>query len=270
LLALVGVLGRAVGVLPTEVTTQAARVVAQLAGIAVLTLPVTLWFAGWEAGPGGATPGKRVLRLGVVTTGGERLGLSRSLLRTALKFTLVWELAHTAVWNMLAWPGDGGSVVDMVLLGVANAVIVVDLVSLFVGTRRTPYDRITAPWSRPPDDAVGVATQPSQPAKGRPVSSIAAARGLTYLGQDVLGHDLGGGRWPPTMTGPPSRCFPFLMGGPSSPRRLLPQRWPPSTRGTIRETDPGHTNHTQQLSAPPTAAKATGPDQPGHDLRLEY
>ena len=63
--------------------------------------------------------------------------------RTALKFTLVWELAHTAVWNMLAWPGDGGSVVDMVLLGVANAVIVVDLVSLFVGTRRTPYDRIT-------------------------------------------------------------------------------------------------------------------------------
>jgi hypothetical protein len=26
---------------------------------------------------------------------------------------------------------------------VANAVIVVDLVSLFVGTRRTPYDRIT-------------------------------------------------------------------------------------------------------------------------------
>jgi hypothetical protein len=81
-----------------------------------------------------------------------------------------------------------------------------------------------------------------------------------------MGHDLGGGRWPPTMTGPPSRCFPFLMGGPSSPRRLLPQRWPPSTRGTIRETDPGHTNHTQQLSAPPTAAKATGPDQPGHDL----
>jgi hypothetical protein len=57
LLALVGVLGRAVGVLPTEVTTPAARVVAQLAGIAVLTLPVTLWFASWEAGPGGAVRG---------------------------------------------------------------------------------------------------------------------------------------------------------------------------------------------------------------------
>ena len=74
LLALVGVLGRAVGVLPTEVTTPVARVVAQLAGIAVLTLPVTLWFAGWEAGPGGATPGKRMLGLRVVTTGGQRVG----------------------------------------------------------------------------------------------------------------------------------------------------------------------------------------------------
>ena len=143
LLALVGVLGRAVGVLPTEVTTQATRVLAQLAGIAVLTLPVTLWFAGWEAGPGGATPGKQVLGLRVVTTGGERLGWPRSLLRTALKFTVPWELTHTALWSILACPGDGGSVVDMVLLGVANAVIVVDLVSLFVGTRRTPYDRIT-------------------------------------------------------------------------------------------------------------------------------
>jgi uncharacterized RDD family membrane protein YckC len=141
LLVLVGVLGRAVGVLPTEVTTPAGRVVAQLAGFALLTLPVSLWFAGWEATQG-ATPGKRVLGLRVVTTGGQRLGWPRSLLRTALKFTLPWELAHTAVWNMLAWPGDGGSVVDMVLLGVANAVIVVDLVSLFVGTRRTPYDRI--------------------------------------------------------------------------------------------------------------------------------
>jgi uncharacterized RDD family membrane protein YckC len=141
LLVLVGVLGRAAGVLPTEVTTPAGRVAAQLAGFAVLTLPVSLWFAGWEATQG-ATPGKRVLGLRVVTTGGRRLGWPRSLLRTALKFTLPWELAHTAVWNLLAWPGDGGSAVDAVLLGVANAVIVVDLVSLFVGTRRTPYDRI--------------------------------------------------------------------------------------------------------------------------------
>jgi uncharacterized RDD family membrane protein YckC len=141
-LALVGVLGRAIGVLPAEVTTPAARVAAQLAGIVVLTLPVTLWFAGWEATPAGATPGKRVLGLRVVTTGGDRLGWPRSLLRTTLKFVVPWELAHTAVWNLLAWPADGGSVVDMVLLGVANAIIVVDLVALFVGTRRPPYDRI--------------------------------------------------------------------------------------------------------------------------------
>ena len=142
LLALVVVLGRAIGVLPTEVTTPATRVLAQLPASRCSPCRSP---CGSPAGrpAGGATPGKQVLGLRVVATGGERLGWPRSLLRTALKFTLVWELAHTAVWNMLAWPGDGGSVVDMVLLGVANAVIVVDLVSLFVGTRRTPYDRIT-------------------------------------------------------------------------------------------------------------------------------
>jgi uncharacterized RDD family membrane protein YckC len=140
-LTLVGVLGRAAGVLPTDVDTAAGRVVAQLVGFAVLTLPVTAWFAGWEATPAGATPGKRLLGLRVLTAGSERLSPSRSLLRTALKFTVPWELAHTAVWNLLAWPGEP-SAVDSLLLGLANAAIVVDLVSLFVGSGRTPYDRV--------------------------------------------------------------------------------------------------------------------------------
>ena len=141
-LALVGVLGRAAGVVPTDVATPRGRVVAQVVAFAVLTAPVTLWFAGWEATPDGATPDKRLLGLRVLTTGGDRLAWKRSLLRTALKFTLPWELAHTAVWNLLVWPGDRSSAVDTVLLGAANAAIVVDVVSLFVGTRRTPYDRI--------------------------------------------------------------------------------------------------------------------------------
>ena len=143
-LTLVGVLGRAAGVVPTDVATPRGRVAAQLVAFAVLTAPVTLWFAGWEATPDGATPGKRLLGLRVLTTGGDRLAWKRSLLRTALKFTLPWELAHTAVWNLLVWPGDRNSAVDTVLLGAANAAIVVDVVSLFVGTRRTPYDRIAA------------------------------------------------------------------------------------------------------------------------------
>ena len=128
--------------LPTEVTTPAARVGPPAVGIAVLTTAGHTGFAGW-----GPTRRRRPLASGCSGCGSSPTAASgwawsRSLLRTVLKFTVPWELAHTAVWNLLAWPGDGGSVVDMVLLGVANAVIVVDLVSLFVGTRRTPYDRI--------------------------------------------------------------------------------------------------------------------------------
>lgn len=73
--------------MPAAVTTPAGRIVAQLAGFLVLTVPVSAWFAGWEAGRGGATPGKRLLGLRVLTSGG-RLAWSRSLLRTGLKVTL--------------------------------------------------------------------------------------------------------------------------------------------------------------------------------------
>ena len=142
LLTLAGVLGRAVGVVPDDVTTPVGRVVAQLAVFAVLTVPVTGWFAGWEAGPGGATPGKRLLGLRVLTTDGDRVAWPRSLLRTAVKFTIPWELAHTAVWNLLVWPGDRAAALDAVLLGVANAAIVVDVAMLFVGSRRPPHDRV--------------------------------------------------------------------------------------------------------------------------------
>jgi hypothetical protein len=51
LLTLVGMLGRIVVALPTDIATPAGRVVAQLVIFAVLTVPVTVWFAGWEATP---------------------------------------------------------------------------------------------------------------------------------------------------------------------------------------------------------------------------
>ena len=101
LLTLVGVFGRGVGVVPDDITTPAGRVLAQLAVFVVLTVPVSGWFAGWEAGPRGATPGKLLLGLRVLTTDGDR-----------------------------------------VLLGVANAAIVVDVAMLFVGSRRPPHDRV--------------------------------------------------------------------------------------------------------------------------------
>jgi hypothetical protein len=56
LLTLAGVVGRAVGAVPAAVTTPAGRIVAQLAGFLVLTVPVSAWFAGWEAGRGEQHP----------------------------------------------------------------------------------------------------------------------------------------------------------------------------------------------------------------------
>jgi uncharacterized RDD family membrane protein YckC len=142
-LSVLGVFSFAIGAVTTTVATPTGRVLAQLVIFAVLTVPVTVWLAGWEATPGGATPGKRLLGLRVLTVSGDRLTWPRSLLRTALKFTLPWELAHIAWWTLLLRSGDQGAVLDAVLLSLVCAGIAVNLMSLFVGSRRAPYDRIT-------------------------------------------------------------------------------------------------------------------------------
>jgi uncharacterized RDD family membrane protein YckC len=119
-LTLVGALGRAAGLLPSQITTPGGRILAQLVVIAVLTLPVTFWFAWWEAAPRGATPGKRLGGLRVSRLNGDGLTLRRSLLRSAVKIAVPWELAHTGVWNSLAWPGPDAPV-NAVLFTVATA-----------------------------------------------------------------------------------------------------------------------------------------------------
>jgi hypothetical protein len=45
------------------------------------------------------------------------------------------------VWNSLAWPGPGAAV-NAVLFAVANVLLLLNLVMLFVGARRPPYDRL--------------------------------------------------------------------------------------------------------------------------------
>ena len=131
-LSVLGVFSFAIGAVTTTVTTPTGRVLAQLVIFAVLfavlTVPVAVWLAGWEASPGGATPGKRLLGLRVLTVSGDRLTWPRSLLRTALKFTLPWELAHTAWWHVLLRSGDHGAVLDRLLLSLVCAAIAVYLV----------------------------------------------------------------------------------------------------------------------------------------------
>jgi uncharacterized RDD family membrane protein YckC len=141
MLAVVGALLRGTGLLPGGPTGLTGRIVAQLAVLAVLTVPVTLWLAWWETAPRGATPGKRALGLEVVCLDGTRMSFRRSLGRSGLKVTLPWELAHTGVWNALAWPADPGASLDLVLFVAANGLLFTNLVLALVGAGRTLHDR---------------------------------------------------------------------------------------------------------------------------------
>lgn len=75
---------------------------AQALGFLLLVLPVGIYLYASEASSRQATVGKRVLRLKVVeaSTGG-RPSRSRILVRTVVKL-LPWEIAHFAVWNIVA------------------------------------------------------------------------------------------------------------------------------------------------------------------------
>ena len=75
----------------------AERVLAQLTGFLLVTLPVTLYFSFGESSARKATWGKAKLRLQVTDLRGKRIGLWKALARTGLKF-VPWELSHTLVW----------------------------------------------------------------------------------------------------------------------------------------------------------------------------
>lgn len=109
---------------------------------AVLVLPVTLWLAAWEAGAGGATPGKRLLGLRVRTLHGDGLPWRRALARNAVKVMLPWELGHTAAF-LLADSGAGvaATVTGMVAGCAACALGAGYVAALFIGAGRPPYDR---------------------------------------------------------------------------------------------------------------------------------
>lgn len=88
--------------------------IGELVGFAILTVPVTLYFALGEKEPRGATLGKRGLGLRVVSVDGGGLSLGRSLLRSATKF-VPWELAHAAIWQF-AFAGPDEQLVPTALL----------------------------------------------------------------------------------------------------------------------------------------------------------
>jgi uncharacterized RDD family membrane protein YckC len=122
--------------------TLRGRLLGHLIGLLTLTLPVTLYFALFEGSARQATPGKRALGLCVTTLTEEPMSRGRALARTAVKFA-PWELAHTALRHTPGWPLRPE---PTLLHGAAYAGSLLlagwYVASLFLGDRRTPYDRV--------------------------------------------------------------------------------------------------------------------------------
>ena len=114
-------------------------VIAQLTGFFMITLPVSLYFIVCESSKWQGTWGKRKMGIRVVDGGGQRIGITRSAFRTAIKF-LPWEVAHFGIWRLML-PTDFSELTIYVILNAVNLAIVVYLLIPFTNkNRKNVYD----------------------------------------------------------------------------------------------------------------------------------
>ena len=118
-------------------------VMLNIVGAIVFGVPVVVATARCESRQRGATPGKRAMGL-IIRAAGIRLPYRVALLRNVLKLGVPWLIGHAAVYALASGSNTGDEVPAGVwaLTGLAYLIPVVWIVSLFVGERRTPYDRI--------------------------------------------------------------------------------------------------------------------------------
>ena len=111
---------------------------------AVMVIPVTVGLAWLESRKHEATWGKRVRRIAVVTlVGRSRISFARALGRNVAKVMVPWLVGHAAVFSIVAASTAGAIPVSVsILTGLAYVLPIIYVVSVFVGTGRTPYDRL--------------------------------------------------------------------------------------------------------------------------------
>ncbi|MHC5796057.1 RDD family protein [Lacisediminihabitans sp. FW035] len=112
--------------------------------VVVLVVPVTLILAGLESSARAASIGKRVRHLVVVDLRtGQRVSYRRALVRNTIKIALPWTIGHLAVFDIVESTTTGPTPLSVwVLTAFAYALPLAYVASLFLGTGRTPYDRI--------------------------------------------------------------------------------------------------------------------------------
>lgn len=126
------------------VTRSVAPVALNIIAAATVVLPVTVCLAWFESRAREATVGKRMRRLVVLTASNRsRLTFARALGRNAAKVMLPWLVGHAAVFAIVEASASAAIPVGVVVLtGSAYLLPIVYIASVFIGTGRTPYDRL--------------------------------------------------------------------------------------------------------------------------------
>jgi uncharacterized RDD family membrane protein YckC len=139
LILLVGISFPAKSLMTPLFTTS--PLLAEFTGFLLITLPVYLYFALSEGSKSHATWGKRKMGIMVTSLHGQRIGLGRSLLRSAIKF-IPWELAHFTVWHIVIPSGYPDYIINS-LFAAVYVLIFIYLISPYISkTKLTVYDYI--------------------------------------------------------------------------------------------------------------------------------
>jgi uncharacterized RDD family membrane protein YckC len=140
----IGVVAAAGAVLyTTGVTRGVDDLTGNVVGFVTVIVPITIAAAGFDESARHATPGKRLLRLRVVSASGGP-GFSRALVRNVAKYALPWEFAHTAVFALVGSTTAPPLWVSVLLVG-AYSIPIVSLVFL-IASGRPLHDRIARTW----------------------------------------------------------------------------------------------------------------------------
>lgn len=108
----------------------------------LLTIPAAGYLSLAEASSSGATLGKRLMGIRVISVAGGRLSVFQSMLRSAVRF-IPWELAHSAIWRIHFGAEFSPHSGPFWLIAAAYALVLANIASqLFDRRRRALYDFI--------------------------------------------------------------------------------------------------------------------------------
>ena len=115
---------------------------AHVTSFLLVTFPAAAYLVAADASSSGATFGKRLMGIRVISTAGGRLSIFRSVLRTGIRF-IPWELAHSAIWRIHLGAEFSPHSIPFLLVIACYALVLANVSSQFFDHRhRAIYDFI--------------------------------------------------------------------------------------------------------------------------------